>query len=47
MQLDERRLNISAEYLDADEPVRKERLKKAGMRLAQLLDTGFPNYPAN
>jgi hypothetical protein len=36
-------LNIGAEYLDANEPVRKERLKRAGVRLAQLLDTGFLN----
>jgi hypothetical protein len=36
-------LNISAEYLDADAPVLKERLKRAGVRLAQLLDTAFLN----
>jgi hypothetical protein len=36
-------LNISAEYLDANEPVLKERLKRAGVRLAQLLDAAFLN----
>ena len=34
---------ISAEYLDANESVLKERLKRAGVRLARLLDTAFLN----
>jgi hypothetical protein len=34
---------ISAEYLDANESVLKERLKRAGVRLANLLDTAFLN----
>jgi hypothetical protein len=36
-------LNISAQYLDANEPVVKEQLQKAGVRLARLLDTAFLN----
>jgi hypothetical protein len=35
--------NISAEYLDANVSVLKERLKRAGVPLAQLLDTAFLN----
>lgn len=36
-------LNVSAQYLDANEPVVKEQLQKAGVRLVRLLDTAFPN----
>jgi len=36
-------LDISARYLDANEPVVKEQLQKAGVRLARLLDTAFLN----
>lgn len=36
-------LNISAQYLDANEPVVIEQLQKAGVRLARLLDTAFLN----
>src|SRR4051794_8417175 len=36
-------LNISAQYLDANEPVVKEQLQKASVRLARLLDTAFLN----
>jgi hypothetical protein len=36
-------LNISAQYLDANEPVVKQQLQKAGVRLARLLDTAFLN----
>jgi hypothetical protein len=36
-------LNISAQYLDANEQVVKEQLQKAGVRLARLLDTAFLN----
>ena len=35
--------NISAEYPDPNEAVLKERLKRAGVRLAQLLNTAFLN----
>jgi hypothetical protein len=31
-------LNISAQYLDANEPVVKMQLQRAGVRLARLLD---------
>jgi hypothetical protein len=34
---------ITAEYLDANEPVVKEQLQKAGVRLARLLDVAFGN----
>ena len=34
-------LDISAQYLDANEPVVKQQLQKAGVRLAHLLDTAF------
>jgi hypothetical protein len=40
-------LNISTQYLDANEPVAKVQLQKAGVRLAQLLDTAFLNEPLN
>ncbi len=36
-------LNISAQYLDANEQVVKEQLQKAAVRLARLLDTAFRN----
>jgi hypothetical protein len=36
-------LNISLQYLDSNEPVVKEQLQKAGVRLARLLDTAFLN----
>jgi hypothetical protein len=36
-------LNISARYLDANEPVVKEQLQKAGVRLARLLDAALLN----
>ena len=36
-----RDLAIGAEYLDANEPVVKEQLQKAGVRLARLLDTAL------
>lgn len=36
-------LNINTQYLDANEPVVKEQLQKAGVRLARLLDTAFLN----
>ena len=36
-------LNISAQYLDANELVVKEQLQKAGVRLARLLDKAFLN----
>ena len=40
-------LNISDQYLAANEPVVKQQLQKAGVRLARLLDTAFPpNAPA-
>jgi S1/P1 Nuclease len=42
-----RDLAIGAEYLDANEPVVKQQLQKAGARLAELLDTAFLNQPAN
>ncbi len=34
-------VTISADYLEANEPVVKEQLQKAGVRLAKLLDTAF------
>lgn len=34
---------IDAEYLDANEPVVKEQLQKAGARLARVLDAAFGN----
>jgi hypothetical protein len=34
-------LNISTQYLDANEPVVNEQLQKAGVRLAKLLDTAL------
>jgi S1/P1 Nuclease len=36
-------LNITAQFLDANEPVVKEQLQKAGVRLARLLDIAFPD----
>jgi hypothetical protein len=36
-------LNISAQYLDANGPVVKQQLQRAGVRLARLLDTAFLN----
>jgi len=36
-------ITINQEYLDANEPVVKEQLQKAGVRLAKLLDTAFGN----
>jgi S1/P1 Nuclease len=36
-------LNVTARYLDANEPVVKQQLQKAGVRLARLLDTAFLN----
>jgi hypothetical protein len=36
-------VNITAEYLDANEPVVKEQIQKAGVRLAHLLDVTFGN----
>ncbi|MGB8604770.1 S1/P1 nuclease [Bradyrhizobium sp.] len=36
-------VTISAEYLDANEPVVKEQLQKAGVRLARVLDAAFGN----
>ena len=34
---------IGADYLDANEPVVKEQLEKAGVRLARILDVAFGN----
>ena len=34
-------LDISTKYLDANEPVVKQQLQKAGVRLARLLDTAL------
>ena len=34
-------LDVSAPYLEANEPVVKQQLQKAGVRLARLLDTAF------
>jgi hypothetical protein len=34
-------LNINAQYLDANEPIVKLQLQKAGVRLARLLDTAL------
>jgi S1/P1 Nuclease len=39
-------LNISDQYLAANEPVVKQQLQKAGVRLARLLDAAFLNLPA-
>lgn len=36
-------VNVRTEYLDANEPVVKIQLQKAGTRLAQLLDTTLQN----
>jgi hypothetical protein len=36
-------VTISVEYLDANEAVVKEQLKKSGARLARVLDTAFGN----
>ncbi len=36
-------VSIGAGYLDANEPVVKEQLQKAGVRLARLLDVAFGN----
>ena len=35
------RVTIGDEYLDANEPVVKEQLQKAGVRLARVLDAAF------
>ena len=34
---------IGTVYMDANEPVVKEQLQKAGVRLARILDTAFGN----
>jgi hypothetical protein len=34
---------IGVDYQDANEPVVKEQLQKAGVRLARILDTAFGN----
>jgi|ERR1700687_3554447 len=36
-------VTISLEYLEANQPVVKEQLQKAGVRLARVLDTAFGN----
>jgi hypothetical protein len=36
-------VTIGADYLDANEPVVKEQLQKAGVRLARVLDVAFGN----
>ena len=36
-------VSIGADYLNANEPVLKEQLQKAGVRLAGILDTAFGN----
>ena len=36
-------VSIGADYLDANEPVVKEQLQKAGVRLARILDVAFGN----
>jgi hypothetical protein len=36
-------VSIGADYLDANEPVVREQLQKAGVRLARILDTAFGN----
>lgn len=36
-------VSIGAEYLDANEPVVREQLQKAGVRLARILDAAFGN----
>jgi hypothetical protein len=36
-------VSIGVDYLDANEPVVKEQLQKAGVRLARILDTAFGN----
>jgi hypothetical protein len=36
-------VTIGAEYLNANEPVVKEQLQKAAVRLAHVLDTAFGN----
>ncbi len=36
-------VNITAEYLDANEPVVNEQIQKAGVRLAHFLDVTFGN----
>jgi hypothetical protein len=36
-------ISISQDYLDANEPLVKEQLQRAGVRLARLLDTAFGN----
>ncbi len=38
-----RNLNINKEYLEANEPVVKQQLQRASVRLARLLDTAIPN----
>jgi S1/P1 Nuclease len=34
-------VSIGTDYLDVNEPVVKEQLQKAGVRLARILDTAF------
>jgi S1/P1 Nuclease len=34
-------VSIGADYMDANEPVVKEQLQKAGVRLARILDKAF------
>jgi hypothetical protein len=36
-------VSIGTDYLDANEPLVKEQLQKAGVRLARILDTAFGN----
>jgi hypothetical protein len=36
-------VTVNAAYLDANEPIVKEQLQKAGVRLSKLLDTAFGN----
>jgi hypothetical protein len=36
-------VSIGTDYLDPNEPVVKEQLQKAGVRLAAILDTAFGN----
>jgi len=40
---DDGSVSITMEYLDANEPIVKEQLQKAGVRLARILDTAFGN----
>lgn len=36
-------VTVGIEYLDANEPIVKEQLQKAGVRLARVLDVAFGN----